>query len=95
MRIVIYPRAQSDIDGIWDYSAENWNAEQAHRYVGEIRKAIEIVAGDPSRGRAVGDVRKGYFKFAVGSHFLFYLIKPSRVEVVRVLHQRMDFTRHI
>ncbi|HEY1633002.1 MAG TPA: type II toxin-antitoxin system RelE/ParE family toxin [Rhizomicrobium sp.] len=49
MKFVIYPRAQSDIDGIWDYSAENWNAERADSYVDEIRKAVEIVAADPRR----------------------------------------------
>jgi len=48
---VLSPRAQADIDEIWEYSADRRHIDQANRYVSEIRRAIEVVAGDPWRGR--------------------------------------------
>jgi plasmid stabilization system protein ParE len=32
-RYVISPRAQSDIEDIWDYTVERWNSAQAERYI--------------------------------------------------------------
>ncbi|MGZ9116264.1 MAG: type II toxin-antitoxin system RelE/ParE family toxin, partial [Methylocystis sp.] len=34
-------------------------------------------------------------KHAVGAHVVFYRKAPKGVEVVRVLHRRMDFQRHL
>ncbi len=46
-------------------------------------------------GRACDDVRPGYRKHAVGSHVLYYrLISGEIIDVVRILHQRMDVPRH-
>jgi toxin ParE1/3/4 len=33
--------------------------------------------------------------FSVGSHVLFFRASESRIVIVRVLHQRMDFERHL
>jgi toxin ParE1/3/4 len=51
---------------------------------------------NPTIGRACNDVRPGYRKDAVGSHTLYYRIGSDDViDVVRVLHQRMDADRHL
>src|SRR5262245_56306195 len=46
-------RAQSDLDEIWDYSAQRWGRDQANRYVEALRDSMERVAADPSRGRSI------------------------------------------
>ena len=47
-------------------------------------------------GRACDEVRPGYRKHAVGSHTLYYRIASADViDVVRILHQRMDVDRHL
>ena len=41
-------------------------------------------------------IRPGYLKLAAGSHTLFYRLTDDRqVDVVRVLHQRIDVDRHL
>jgi len=89
------PRARRDIDDIWSFTMERWGEAQAERYVSAIRSTLDRVAGDPSKGRPCDDVRAGYFKIASGSHLIFYRFHGQRVEVVRVLHQRMDVRRHL
>lgn len=61
----------------------------------QIRRAIEIVAEDPRRGRTCDDVRAGYRKYPAGSHFVFYRLVEGGIDVVRILHQRMDFEQHL
>lgn len=61
----------------------------------EIRAAIERIADDPLRGRPCDDVRGGDRRFGVGSHLLFYVESSAGVDVIRILHQRMDPTLHL
>lgn len=89
------PRAQADIEEIWDYSRERWGIDQAERYIGLIRDAVVSAAEYPRRGRPCDDIRAGYFKLAAGSHVLFYRLAGADINVVRVLHGRMDFGRHL
>lgn len=85
------PRAERDLEDIWFYTFENWSAEQADRYHDQIMAAIEGLADGSRQGRAINDIRPGYRRLAVASHFLFYRITDAGViDIIRVLHQRMD-----
>lgn len=68
---------------------------QAEVYVVEIQEAIERVAQDPKRGHSCEEIRRGYKRYAVGSHLIFYVERDGSIDVVRILHQRMDPTRHL
>lgn len=88
---LLSPAAQNDLSDIWDYSVRVWGTAQAEQYILSIRVACEALAEGRSEGRANDDVRPGYRKLAVGSHFLFYRCAESgEVDIVRILHQRMD-----
>jgi toxin ParE1/3/4 len=95
LRYVLSPSAQADIEEIWDYTVEHWGVEQAARYVRELKAAIEVVAVDPGRGRSCDEIRAGYKRFPAGSHILFYRLTGAGIDVVRILHRRMDFGRHL
>jgi toxin ParE1/3/4 len=94
-RLEFSPRAQRDIEEIWDYSFERFGFEKAEAYMRDLQRAAATVAEDPRHGAACDDIRAGYRKLSVGSHVLFYRASETRVVVVRILHQRMDFDRHL
>ena len=54
-----------------------------------------MVTEDPRRGRPSNELRKGYRKYPAGSHMLFYRSIKSGIDIVRILHGRMDFERHL
>ncbi|WP_206445937.1 type II toxin-antitoxin system RelE/ParE family toxin [Agrococcus sp. KRD186] len=89
------PAARHDLSSIWDFTEERWDVRQAETYVLEIRAAIERVAADPDRGRACDEIRAGYRRYSIGSHLIFYVPSDHGVDVIRILHQRMDPTRHV
>jgi toxin ParE1/3/4 len=96
-RYALSPAAVADLQQIWDYTYERWGDAQAEQYTREIQRAIERVADNPLIGRTCDNVRAGYRKHAVGSHALYYRIVDvdvDMIDVVRVLHQRMDVDRH-
>lgn len=89
------PAAQRDLSSIWHFSQERWDADHAQTYVTEIRAAIERIADDPGRGRRCDEIREGYRRYSIGSHLMFYVENADGVDVIRILHQRMDPTRHL
>ncbi|HBK07703.1 MAG TPA: hypothetical protein DDZ81_17930 [Acetobacteraceae bacterium] len=54
-----------------------------------------MLAEFPEIGRDASHVRPGYRKIETASHSVFYRNTPVGVVIVRVLHQRMDFARHL
>lgn len=89
------PAAQRDLSSIWDYTLERWDERQAETYVLEIRSAIERIVAQPDRGRTVDEIRVGYRRYAIGSHLIFFTEHDESVDVIRILHQKMDPTRHL
>jgi toxin ParE1/3/4 len=93
---VLSPRAFADLSEIWDHSAAQWGATQADRYVRLIAAACAALAAGRIRGRSTDAVRSGYFRHAIGSHVLFYRAHSgSGIEIVRILHRRMDIERRL
>jgi toxin ParE1/3/4 len=94
-RFVLSPRAKTDLDEIWDYTADRWGLDQAATYTRDIWQRIQAVAERPTFGQGCSDVRAGYFKISCGSHVLFYRLTADGIDVVRILHERMDYDRHL
>ncbi|QIJ74121.1 type II toxin-antitoxin system RelE/ParE family toxin [Methylobacterium sp. NI91] len=96
MKVRLSAAARRDLSGIWTYSAKRWDEAQADRYVRLFADSFDGLASGMVTGRGADDIRPGYFKLAVGSHLVFYRMGAADViEVVRILHQRMDFDRHL
>jgi toxin ParE1/3/4 len=94
-RYVLSRRAQADLDAIWDHTESQWGLQQAERYIRQIWQDIDTVAAEPMLGRDCSEVRAGYRKYRSGSHLLFYRVTTGGIDVVRILHERMDFERHL
>lgn len=97
MNYKISQEANRDLENIWLYTYENWTFEQADRYFNLIMDEIEYLAEYPESGKDYGQVKKGYFRSRIKSHFIFYKInqKKEEIEIIRILHQRMDIESRV
>ncbi len=96
MPYLITRKALADINEIWLYTAENWSIEQADRYYNLIFDEIEFIAENFDLARDMGWLRKGYRVSKVKSHLVFFRkTRSGEVEVVRVLHERMDLPNRL
>lgn len=92
----ISEKALEDLNNIWIYTAENWSIEQANRYYNLIVDEIEYVADNFETTKDLSNVRKNYNYSKVKSHLVFYKkTKNTEMEVVRILHERMDVKNRI
>jgi toxin ParE1/3/4 len=95
-KYIISEKALEDINKIWIYTAENWSIEQADRYYDLILDEIEYVAQKFEMARDFGSIRKSYRYSKIKSHLIFFKIdKNKEIEVVRVLHERMDIENRL
>jgi len=96
-RFRLTPAAQQDLSSIWDYTEARWDARQAETYIRELQAGVERIAEDPARGRACDELRESYRRYAIGSHLIYFVVSvdDGAVDVIRILHQRMDPTRHL
>lgn len=92
MNYKISKEATNDLGTIWLYTFENWSIEQADRYFNLLMNEIRYLIKEPYSGKDYGSIRKGYFYSKVKSHLIFYRIntKEKKIEIIRVLHQKMD-----
>jgi toxin ParE1/3/4 len=93
--IRISVEAQNDIEEIAIYSTRTWGWRQTDLYLERIGECVDLIAANPSIGRACDKVRSGLRRFEIGSHVLFYAAEANGILLVRVLHQRMLPTEHI
>jgi len=91
----ISAEALSDIEDIWHYTFMKWSKDQADRYFNLIIKEIEFISKNPLQGKPVDIPLKNYRTTRVKSHLIFYRIKSERVEIIRILHQKMNTKRRL
>ena len=97
MNYKISVKAAEDLENIWLYTFEHWNQEQADRYLNLIIDEIEYIAQKPEVGNDLAHIRKNYKSSKVKSHIVFYrkIEKQNVIEIIRVLHQRMDIENRL
>jgi toxin ParE1/3/4 len=91
---VLSPAAELDLDDVWDYSAEHWGLNQAERYIRMIQDTIVGLAQGTQLSQSASHIRAGYRRALVGSHVLFFKESEDLIDVIRILHQRMDPSHH-
>lgn len=93
---IINEKALNDINNIWIYTAENWSIEQADRYYNLIFEEIEFIVNNFEFARDFGNIRKNYRYSKVKSHLVFFRkTKSNEIEVIRILHEKMDIENQL
>ena len=92
----ISKQAINDLNDIWSYTFHKWSKEQADRYYDLIIGEIEFIADNFMTGKSAEQTRKNYRITKVKSHLIFYRKAVNDiVEIVRILHQRMDIKKRL
>jgi toxin ParE1/3/4 len=87
--------AKADLKDIGRYTQGVWGREQRNRYLANLDASFHDLAQTPHKGRSCDDIRQGYRKYQVGRHVIFYRQDAADIEIVRILHDRMDAEAHL
>ena len=84
-------RAVEDLSEIWLYTSETWSEKQADKYYLLLIDSMKEVANRPEIGREYSEIKNGLRGVKVGRHIIFYLsASKNEIQVIRILHDRMD-----
>ncbi|TKB93177.1 MAG: type II toxin-antitoxin system RelE/ParE family toxin [Nitrospira sp.] len=88
-------KAAADLEDIYEYTIIHFGLEQARVYLLGLHGRFQMLAEQPTQGRKADELAPGLRRVEYQSHVVFYIPKDHGVLIVRVLHQRMDVTRHV
>jgi len=88
---VLTNRAEYDLKEIGRYTQKTWGRDQRDIYLRMLDLSFHQLAANPLIGADCSEIRSDYLKFNAGSHVIFYRqTLGDLIEIVRVLHGRMD-----
>ena len=86
--------ADGDLAGIHEYTIANFGLQQARNYLSGLLQCFEYLGEYPEAGPRVEQLATGLRRYPYRSHTVFYMLQDRGVLIVRILHERMDATRH-
>jgi toxin ParE1/3/4 len=92
--VVISPEAEDDLKGLGIFTEENWGRKQREKYLAQLGKRMETLAAHSTLGKKRHDLPNTPYSYHEGKHVIFFREAPNGIEVIRVLHDAMDFPRH-
>ncbi len=95
LKVIFKEQAIFDLEDIWLYTLHTWSLAQADRYHLMIIKEIEFLAAHPNSGKDQHHIRAGYRSSKIKSHIIFYRILEGELEIIRILHERMDIPNRL
>lgn len=88
-------RADTDLANIADFTIATFGTAQARKYRDQLRACFASLCDNPLLGQSAEDLAPGLRRVRQQAHVVFYLADAEQVLIVRVLHHKMDFERHL
>ena len=84
-------KAVEDLANIWNYTFDEWSERQADNYYQTLIDRCEYIANNPDLGKSYDKVDSSLLGLKANKHIIFYrIIGDLEVEIIRILHERMD-----
>jgi toxin ParE1/3/4 len=86
----------ADLNGIWEYTLENWSEKQTDKYYATIKLSCNRIVQNPDVGKEYDGINKNLLVLKSGKHIIFYQsLSEDKIVVIRILHERMDLKKRI
>ncbi len=95
-KVILRQEAIDDLNDIWVYTMNEWSEKQADKYYSAIEFACTQIGKNPELGKEYDGIINNLLGLRTGKHIIFYqVISKDRIEVVRILHERMDLKNRL
>ena len=94
-QLVITPAAKTDLKNIYQYGLRQWGQSRSESYLDHIKEQLWALIEQPLIGVDRSELLSGARSLRIESHILFYRVNPETLDIIRVLHERQDPSRHL
>ena len=84
--------ATGDLKRIAEYTERIWGAKQKEKYISHMKTCFDALCHNTNLGKVYGDIDNTLYSHVCQRHMIFYRVGVKSVNIIRVLHQSMDFT---
>jgi toxin ParE1/3/4 len=92
--VILSPEAEEDLKDIGIFTEKHWGRKQRKKYLAQLGKRMDFLAAHPAHGKKRHNLPDTPYSYHEGKHVIFFRAVPNGIEVIRVLHDAMDFPRH-
>lgn len=94
--LTIAPLARDDIKDIGRYTQTTWGVAQRDVYLRTFATVFGQMRDGTITGRARDEIRDNLLCYPCNKHMIFFRrTDAGDVQILRILHERMDFGRHL
>jgi len=93
--VLLSIQARNDLIGIKKYTIKNWGKKQSNKYIFSIRQCAKKLANYTIQGKLRNEIASNLRSYHIGRHVIFYVEYEEGIKIARILHDSMDFRRHI
>ncbi len=95
-KLHLSPAAAEDLENILYYTMYNWGKRQFNVYLASFQETFDslLLETETPLSRKRGDLFPDCRSIQSGHHVVFYRLIKGDIEIIRVLHEKMDFSRH-
>ncbi len=93
-KVTITPKARADLRDISRYTDKKWGRQQRFNYIKQLKDRFSYLANQPQMGRKRDEIIGSPYSYHEGRHVIFYRTTAEGIEIIRVLHDSMDFPKH-
>ena len=91
VKVLLRQAAIDDLNYIWNYTLNEWSEKQADVYYERLVSAMELIAANPAIGKGYEEIHHRLRGMKMEKHIIFYRMEGEDcLEIIRVLHERMD-----
>lgn len=89
------PAALTDLKQIARYTQSTWGKQKRTIYLTAMNNRFEWLSEYPNAGMRRDELGDGFLSYPEGKHVIFYRKKAQWIEILAILHQSMDFRKHL
>jgi toxin ParE1/3/4 len=82
--------AGKDLVEIWTYSQQQWGTQQADLYLESLALRMAWLTENRELWRTRQAVKEGVFSYLENRHVIYFAAARKGINILRVLHYRMD-----
>ncbi len=98
VKIEYSPAAKKDLELIQKHVKDSYGDKVSKEVLYTITTQIRRLELFPMSGTSLSEsvhINMNYRYLYVGKHYIFYRVEKKSIKIIRILHERQDFLRHL
>jgi len=77
------------------YTFHTWSIQQADFYQDQLYYGMQLLSENNKIAKNISLNAQAYLYYKVNHHYIFSRFENNQLIIIRILHEKMDFVRHL